>query len=516
MRRSQFRAAGMALPALLVLACAGGPPPADAPPAPLVSAESAAAGISASAVLRHVEFLAGDDLAGRDTPSPGLEAAAEYVARRFEAAGLEPAGDAGGWLQRWPYESTRFDRDAATLRFQGKLGGVSLALGEQWFVLPSPVDSVRGRPLHVGSIEARASGFPPEAAGRILLVSTGPSLGGETLSLIREAAKAGARALVLVLHPDIPPEAIPTIQGQVEGFPPQQIPVAGVLSSGAAEVLAAAGVVPEDFLATDPSADRAPLEVDGELELVAPRLRESSSPPNVVGLVRGSDPTLRDEYVIFTAHFDHVGIGAPDADGDSIYNGADDDASGTALLIEVARAFAAMPAAPPRSLLFLAVSGEEKGLLGSRWWADNPTVPIEDVVANLNFDMVGRNHPDTVIVVGQEYSSLGPLARRVGELRPDVRLVAAPDPDPAEQAFFRSDHVSFVRRGVPALFFTTWLHDDYHTPADEVEGIDAGKLARVSRLAFWIGWEVARDPELPAWNEGAWDDVQRMLEDAPF
>jgi Zn-dependent M28 family amino/carboxypeptidase len=236
----------------------------------------------------------------------------------------------------------------------------------------------------------------------------------------------------------------------------------------------------------------------------------------VGGILAGSDPELRDTYVLYSAHFDHVGIGAPDADGDSIYNGADDDASGTALVLEVARAFAALPEPPRRSLIFLAVSGEEKGLLGARHWATHPTVPISEVVANLNADMVGRNAPDTLIAIGGEYSSLGALSTSVAASHPDIGLVVAPDPDPSENAFFRSDHVAFVREGIPAVFFTTWIHDDYHAPSDEVESIDADKLARVTQLAFWVGWEVAQDPEPPAWNPGAWDEVSGMLEQSPF
>ena len=239
-------------------------------------------------------------------------------------------------------------------------------------------------------------------------------------------------------------------------------------------------------------------------------------PPNVVGILHGSDPELSDTYVVYSAHFDHVGIGSPDASGDSIYNGADDDASGTALVLEVAEAFASLPEAPRRSIVFLAVSGEEKGLLGARHWAENPTVPIEGVVANINADMVGRNAPDTLIAIGAEYTSLGTLSENVAAARPELGLVVAPDPDPSENAFFRSDHVAFVRQGIPSVFYTTWLHEDYHAPSDEAEGIDADKLARVSRLAFRVGLEVAQNPAPPSWNPGAWDEVSRILEDSPF
>lgn len=510
MPRPPRRPLAILLAAPLAAGCAASPPPSPAPPDPLVVAGAAASGITAESALRHVAFLASDELAGRDTPSPGLEAAADYIARRFEAAGLEPAGDAEGWLQRWSYDRVRLDRDASSLRLEGPRGGVSLAFAGQWFAFPSEGGPVRGRPLHLGATGGLEARLPPEAEGRIVLVRTGPELGMELFGFVRAAAGAGVRAVVFLLDPAIPPAAIPTLAAQVESFP-QPVPVAGVQAEAARVMLAAAGADPE-ALAAAPG----PTEIDGEMELEAPVVRVPSTPPNVVGVLRGSDPALREEYVLFSAHFDHVGVGSPDAEGDSIYNGADDDASGTAVLLEVARAFAALPEAPPRSVVFLAVSGEEKGLLGSRWWAEHPTVPIEGVVANLNFDMVGRNHPDTVIAIGGEYTTLGPLARTIGTARPGVGLVAAPDPAPSEQAFFRSDHVSFVRRGVPALFLTTWLHEDYHRPSDEVGAIDADKLARVARLAFWLGWEVARDPVRPRWNEGAREEVRRVLEASPF
>ena len=510
MTRIPSRLLALALLGPVAAGCAGSPPRTVTPADPMASAEGAASAITAESARRHVAFLASDELAGRDTPSPGLEAAADYIARRFESAGLAPGGDGGAWLQRWTYEQVRLDREGAALRLEGPRGGAALAIGEQWFAFPSDQEVVGGRPLFLGPAEDLVTDFPAEASGRIVVAATGPQLGMELFGLVRAAADAGALGMVLLLDPAIPPEAIPTVAAQVERFP-QPIPVAGVQASAAAELLAAAGVDPEALASAG-----APAEIPGELQLHVPALRTTSTPPNVVGVLRGSDPGLRDEYVLFSAHFDHVGVGTPDAEGDSIYNGADDDASGTAVLIEVARAFGRLPEAPARSLVFLAVSGEEKGLLGSRWWAEHPTVPIERVVANLNFDMVGRNHPDTVIAIGAEYTTLGPLVRRVGAERRDVGLVAAPDPDPAEQAFFRSDHVSFMRHGVPALFLTTWLHEDYHRPSDEVETIDAEKLARVARLAFWTGWETAREPAPPRWNEGAWEEVRGILDASPF
>lgn len=223
--------------------------------------------------------------------------------------------------------------------------------------------------------------------------------------------------------------------------------------------------------------------------------------PNVVAILPGSHPTLRDTYVVFSAHMDHLGVGTADASGDSIYNGADDDASGTAALIEVAAAFASLETAPSRSLIFLAVSGEEKGLLGSSYYVDHATVPIESIVADVNADMISRNSPDSIAVIGQEYSSLGRLLQRVVTRHPEVQLLVSGDLWPEENLFFRSDHFSFVRKDIPVLWFFGGTHEDYHEPSDEVDKIDADKAARVARLIFFTMYEIANAAAAPTWTD---------------
>jgi hypothetical protein len=231
--------------------------------------------------------------------------------------------------------------------------------------------------------------------------------------------------------------------------------------------------------------------------------------PNVVAVLPGSDPALRDEYVVLSAHMDHVGVGRP-VNGDSIYNGADDDASGTTGLLEVAEAFARMGVRPRRSIVFLHVSGEEKGLLGSAWYAEHPTVPLAQTVANVNVDMIGRNDPGMVVVIGKNYSSLGALADRVGAAHPDLRLRLSDDLWPEERFFFRSDHFHFARKEVPAIFFFSGVHEDYHQPSDEVETIDTDKAARIARMVFYVVMEIANDPERPKWDPAGLAEVRRM------
>lgn len=243
-----------------------------------------------------------------------------------------------------------------------------------------------------------------------------------------------------------------------------------------------------------------PLGDDGSFLQRYPFGNSGERPPNVVAVLPGSDSVLRATYVVFSAHFDHVGVGRPDASGDSIYNGADDDASGTAAILEVAEAFASLPVAPARSLVFLAVSGEEHGLLGSRHFTDHPPVPIDRIVANINIDMIGRNAPDSIVVIGQEFSSLGALVQSVAEQRSALGLTVSEDIWPEENFYFRSDHFNFARREVPSIFFFAGVHEDYHRPGDEVENIDSDKGARVARLVFWLGQAIAADAQPPRWS----------------
>jgi Zn-dependent M28 family amino/carboxypeptidase len=169
-------------------------------------------------------------------------------------------------------------------------------------------------------------------------------------------------------------------------------------------------------------------------------------------------------------------------------------------VIEIAEAMASLPTAPKRSMIFLLVSGEEKGLWGSEWYADNPSVPIEQFVANLNTDMVGRNWTDTIVAIGKEHSDLGETLDRVNGDHPEIRMTAIDDVWPEERFYFRSDHYNFARKGVPILFFFNGTHDDYHGRDDEPDRIDAEKAARIARLVFYLGVEIGNAAERPKWN----------------
>jgi aminopeptidase N len=220
---------------------------------------------------------------------------------------------------------------------------------------------------------------------------------------------------------------------------------------------------------------------------------------NVVGWLSGGDLTRADEYVLLVAHYDHLGVGAPDEDGDSIYNGADDNASGMAVLVEVAQAFGALPEAPSRPVVFLAASGHEEGLRGSRWFAAHPTIRLDSAIAVLNLDTVGRNHPDSIGVVGAPYSGLGPLIDSVAAgLSEPHELAIAHDFDPA--LFRESDQWPFARLGIPAVQLYSGPHPDLRTPRDENGELDHDKIARVARLVFLTAYRLSTEEVVPEWT----------------
>jgi len=230
--------------------------------------------------------------------------------------------------------------------------------------------------------------------------------------------------------------------------------------------------------------------------------------PNVVGMLEGSDPVLKNEYIVLSAHMDHVGIGAP-VNGDSIYNGADDDASGTAAVLELAEALTRPGARPKRSVVFLTVSGEEHGLWGSAWFSEHPSAPVSQIVADLNIDMIGRNWKDTIVVIGKEHSDLGTTLNRVNRAHPELGMAAIDDLWPEENFYFRSDHYNFARKGVPVLFFFNGTHPDYHGPDDEPNRIDTEKESRIVRLVYLITQEVGNSAQKPVWNPASYKKIVR-------
>jgi Zn-dependent M28 family amino/carboxypeptidase len=238
----------------------------------------------------------------------------------------------------------------------------------------------------------------------------------------------------------------------------------------------------------------------------SPGSTDGPTAPNTVGILPGTDPTLRDEYIVISAHMDHVGTNGASVK-DSIWNGADDDASGTAGVLALAEAFAQAPVR--RSIIFLTVSGEEHGLLGSAWFVANPPVPVKQMVANFNLDMIGRNWKDSIVVIGIEHSDLGGTVKKVSAAHPELGISPLADPWPQESFFTRSDHYNFARRGVPALFFFNGTHEDYHQPSDSPDKVDAEKESRIVRLIYHVVAAVANATPRPQWNPESYKKIVR-------
>ena len=517
-------------PRLLVLstvgisACSAGSGAPGPPPTPLSGGGDyeratvrAAATILPDEIRTHITFLASDELAGRDTPSPGLEAAASYLVESLEEAGLQPAGDNGTFIQRFPYTRTAMITESRQVNYALAGSTREWDYAQDYYVIPGQLSAENAEVVFAGAAGRPSARVAQVSSGKVVLFTVGgnPVIGtGEDLLTAFQAASQGrAAAVVLLLDDTQMPDSIRDMASALQGAGlVTPLPIVALSSERGGALFAEVGL---DLVALRESPPANAISLDGiTMNVSAPFEVSEHTPPNVVGVVRGSDPELRDEYIVYSAHFDHVGVGIPDESGDSIYNGADDNASGTAVLLETAAAFAALDVPPARSVLFLAVSGEEKGLLGSEHYSENPTVPIEGIIMNINLDMVGRNHPDTVIGIGRQYTNLGPLTDRVLGEHTDLGFTLIEDPKPEEQGFFRSDHLHFVKKGIPAIFFSAGFdHEDYHKPSDESALIDTRKAARVGRMVFHLGALVAGGTVDAEWTEDGLAEVRQIIAD---
>jgi Peptidase family M28 len=483
-------------------------------PAMLEAAQS----ITAEDYFRRISVIAHDSMGGRDTPSPGLDATADWIASEFKSFGLRPGGDDGSFIQTYGIETIRVDLVSSAVQVNG---AGDLRFGRD--ILPAGRGFVEGDftgPVTlVSGVEGDVESHSAEITGRhVIYTPQGSPEGGgrQVFNVIRTLGAMGSLSVTIVSGGDDAEwtrarEAVTGRSSVRVSFRDPGSPLFSVRPSAIQPILEAHGVA---MPAVGSGVDLIFAQVP-DLELTfSPRLEvvESRSAPNVVGILEGSDPVLKDEYLVYSAHMDHVGTGSADDDGDSIFNGADDDASGTTGIIELAEAFSSMETAPRRSIIFLLVSGEEKGLWGSDFFAGNPGVPIEDIVANVNADMIGRNWPDTIVAIGKEHSDLGETMNQVNDAHPELNMTAIDDIWPEERFYFRSDHFNFARRGVPILFFFNGTHPDYHRRNDEVDRIDSEKAMRITRLMFYLGWEISNRDARPRWNP---ESRQRIVTDMP-
>jgi hypothetical protein len=490
----------------------------------------------------HVEWLASDARAGRDTGSPGYDAAARYVAAEFARLGLKPAAGKGGYQQPVAFESRRVVEARSRLAWVRDGKEQPLTLGEH--------ATLSARLSEAGALEAPVvfAGYGlslPEAGhddlagldvkGKLVLVLTGAGPSGISGALRAHGSStgerwkalqaAGAIGLVTVANPkrmDIPWERA-TLARHMPGL---------VLADAALQdgrgmklnatlnpahmdaALAGSGHTWADLLALAEQGKPLPrFDLPGTLRAEVALETKPVRSSNVVGVLPGSDPALKGEYVVLSGHLDHVGTGQP-INGDRIYNGAMDNASGIAALFEVARALSAEKVKPRRSVLFVALTAEEKGLLGSRYFAARPTVPAGSIVANVNVDMFMPLHPlERLVGYGLEESSLEEPLRAAGEA---AGVAITTDPEPDRMLFVRSDQYNFVRVGVPALAFKfgyapgspqealhkEWIRTRYHAPSDDLQQpVDREAAVRFTRLMADFTRRVADAEARPSWRE---------------
>jgi hypothetical protein len=485
-----------------------------------VPVEEAVASITEADFLNKVTVIAHDSMLGRANPSPGLDKTAQYVADEFRRYGLKPGGDDGTFIQSYTIREMAVDFEGSSVQVSG---GGDLEIGtDVGVVRASGGGPATGGVVLVTGTEAGDGLDPAELNGKHLILVPNPSApqpsGRRRMRFPSGIAEAQPASIsTLVVQSD--EEWAASIAQQRESrstlapwdTPGENAPMLTIREGSLTPILAAHGVQLTQLAARagGPMTFHA---VPGLEMTVTTAMQEVGTfdQPNTVGILEGSDPDLKDEYILFSAHMDHVGVGRTNEQGDSINNGADDDASGTILVVEVAEAMSMLAERPKRSMIFLGVSGEERGLWGSRYFAENPFVPLEQIVADLNADMVSRNWPDTVVAIGKEHSDLGVTLNRVNEAHPELHMIAIDDIWPEQNFYRRSDHFNFARRGVPILFFFTGVHEDYHRPTDDVSRMDAEKGARISKLVFYLGLELANAPERPMWNPESFAEIVDM------
>lgn len=511
--------------------------------------EQALAAIRPQAIGAHMRFLADDLLEGREAATRGYDLAAKYVAASLEALGLEPAGSGGSYFQPVPLlRMTGVEPDSSLVVLRDGRR-TELRAGEDFMIAPaSEKDSTITAPVvFVGfGVTAPELGYDDYAGvdvrGKIVvaLVGAPPTFPHDQRAYYSDPkvhfGNALARGAVASLG-IWTPKAEATLasweglrresrrsrlswldeEGRAQGRAPELRGTALLRWKAAQELFAGAPHSLEEAVAAAESGRPLPFDLPIQVSLRSVSRHERTESPNVAAVLRGSDPRLREEYVVLSAHLDHVGVGEPVA-GDSIYNGAYDNASGVAILLEVANALARLPVRPRRSVLFLFVTAEESRLQGSDFFVHRPTVPIDRIVANVNLDGCLMLYPlRDVIAFGANHSS---LAAVVEQATRQLGIAVSPDPFPEQVLFLRSDQYSFIRRGIPAIFlvggfqtgdpaldgraiWSKWLQEAYHRPSDDMsQVIDLGVGAQFAKLNVLVTYLIAQDEEAPDWNPG--------------
>ncbi len=532
------------LPALGLLSLAAPAPTAPDVPKPV---RRALEQVQPEAIRAHIAYLADDRLLGRKPGTPGYQLAVDYVVAQLKERGVAPAGENGGFTQLVRLRRATVQAGAAVI-YQPPTGRAGLPL-DAVGLYPHPEQPAAQLPA-AGLVFAGYGITAPQqnyddyqgldARGKVVVVlrgaprtfpSTVAAASQDQTLLVRTAAAHGA---VGVLFATLRPAStgaprplsttsvlgadgrVAAARGFVSG--PGGVALTGTLSAaGLQALLRNAATDTAQVMARLRQGTPAPVALPGTLDARWQSVYQDFDSYNVVGKIIGSDPKLREEYVVHSAHLDHLGVGAP-VRGDSIYNGAHDNASGVATVLEIAGIYSRLKQKPRRSILFVLQTGEELGLLGSAYFAARPTVPATQLVADVNTDMPTIIAPLLSIVpLGAQHSTLaGPVAEAAAYLH----LTVEDDPEPEQNRFIRSDQYSFVAQGIPALHIKygnrtpdgrnnlsgqvqQWRALTYHKPQDDINGtFDFAAGRTYAQLNFLVGYLVAQAPERPRWNPG--------------
>lgn len=474
----------LALTVLITLPAIGGQTPDAISP----DLQKAIDHISADSLRGHLSFISSDLLEGRATPSPGLDIAAEYIAAQFRRAGLEPVGD-DGYFQTATLQMAEAPLSGFSLKLAA--GGETLtpSLAEVTVIGEKSITLTDEALLRIGLEELSAN--PAAVNGKSVIIEAPGSSPVEIalrfsalnprLVLIVDRTRSSGRGLA-------PPRMIGarTSPSTTSGAGLTAVVLHGAKAGALYDSMAVGGMT-------------------SRVDLVIPaRVEMSATARNVIGLLRGSDPVLKDSYVLVTAHYDHIGT-REGGDGDRVFNGANDDGSGTAAVIELANALSQLRTRPKRSLVFMTVFGEEGGLIGSRYYAEHPVFPLAKTVADINLEHLGRtdsaegSQVNRASLTGFDYSDLGAIFKRAGTLTG----IEVYKHERFSDAFFsRSDNQAFANAGVLAhTLCVSFDFPDYHRVSDHWDRIDYVNLVRTSRMVAVALWMVANNESAPRWNE---------------
>jgi hypothetical protein len=454
--------------------------------------------ISANSLRGHLSFIASDLLEGRDTPSRGLDLAAEYIAAQFRRAGLEPTGD-DGYFQTANFVLSAIDPRNFELILQAGAttihvnpNQVALDFSQNWILATTGVVKVPH-----SDTATLAALTAAQVGGKVVMTELPDAPNPAQVAALRaffRQVQALRPALIVLLNRQEPPDSGdgPVQLIDLETRPAgTAAPPNASLTLHAPEAIALYDALPAGITTATLSLRTASSERPVKLR-------------NVVGIVRGSDPVLKDTYVLVTAHYDHVGI-SPSGDGDRISNGANDDGSGTVSVVEIAGALAALQQKPKRSIVFMTVFGEEKGMLGSQYYTRHPIFPLEHTVANINLEQVGRTDSTegpqvgTASLTGFDFSEIGTIVQAAGQ---STGIRVYKHPTNSDSYFSLSDNQAFATMGVPAhTLCVAFDYPDYHRPGDHWDKVDYENMAKVDRMVALAVLMIANNPEAPKWNE---------------